>query len=143
MPDYSSPIYSKILRTIEMNYSKSLYIEQVFPVIEFVLNSKKASISELAQLSIEVFCNYLDINSTLKTTSIHSIYEKHLQKEHKLISIATTEGATDYHNAIGGINLYRKEGFTKHSINLKFLQSFLFETLILMRIIYLSIQLLT
>ncbi|HLX54730.1 MAG TPA: WbqC family protein, partial [Aquella sp.] len=93
-----------------------------FPVIERIISYEENNLFAFILNSLNVLKSYLGINTTLKISS--SIPIDHLSKaEKKVIEICRCRGATTYINPIGGLNLYSKEFFREHRIELKFIKS--------------------
>ncbi len=121
--DWSSPDIAKFLETVKYNYGNSPYFDDVFRIINKVLNAKKNKISELSELSVRLFCEYLSIETEMKTSSQIDIYNKNLKSSARIIDIVNNENCGQYINAIGGMDLYSKEEFAKNGIELNFLKS--------------------
>lgn len=113
---------SKFLLTVAQNYKKAPYFRDVFLVVETVLNSEAANISQLAIASVVAVSNYLGLQTEFITAS-EAYQNKDLERQERLIDICKKENATHYINALGGKDLYSKEDFKKKNIDLKFIQS--------------------
>src|SRR5579863_5518706 len=112
----------KVLNKIVESYRKAKHFENVFPVIERIISYEENNLFAFILNSLNVLKSYLGINTTLKISS--SIPIDHLSKaEKKVIEICRCRGATTYINPIGGLNLYSKEFFREHRIELKFIKS--------------------
>ena len=119
--DSSSNWKTKTLKKVEMAYQKAPHFKKAFYLIENVVNQNQTHISKLAFKSLQEICNYLDITTYLKPSSV--IYENsHLKSQDRIIDICNKENADHYINPIGGINLYSEESFLKHKIHLSFLK---------------------
>jgi hypothetical protein len=121
MIDWQNKDISKLVKTLQMNYSKAKYKDDVLDIVSKILDSKVDTISELALVSLQQFCNYLDIDTTFKVSSIER-YEKTDDRVKNLVNICYAEGAHHYVNPIGGTKLYNKEEFRSHGIRLNFLE---------------------
>lgn len=121
MIDWQNKDISKLVKTLQMNYSKAKYRDDVLDIVSKILDSKVDTISELALVSLQQFCNYLDIDTTFKVSSIER-YEKTDDRVKNLVNICYAEGAHHYVNPIGGTKLYNKEEFRSHGIRLNFLE---------------------
>lgn len=118
--DWGNREIEKLLKTINMSYSKSKYKAQVFNLLEEIFHEKPKFISDLSLKSLKVFSNYLEIHTCFKTSS-HENYVKTEDRVKNLINICHAEKARSYINSIGGTKLYRKEEFAEYGLNLSFL----------------------
>jgi hypothetical protein len=113
---------NKLLRTIKQNYSKAPFYKDVFPLLEEILVNKEKDLSRFIGFSLIGVSRYLDINTNfLYSSDLHN--DKSLKAQERIIEISKILNATDYINAIGGIELYDKEVFSQNDINLSFLKS--------------------
>ena len=140
----SKPWPRKMLNTILLNYKKAPFFDEVYPVVERVITSKVKLLTELNARSIIDVSRYLNITTEITTdTSKYSHLEETLvnsalaisqrfpsiklcnpeKKVIRVIEICRAEGAEVFVNAIGGQALYDKEEFTRHGIELLFLQT--------------------
>ncbi len=133
----------KILHSIFLNYKKAKYFDEVYPLIEFVVNYPTSKLTELNYLSITQVCKYLRV-----TTAIEIGSEKYVDLESKLerdvldkndfpgisitnlerktlrvLSICKNENADTFINSIGGRSLYSKQEFKKNGISLYFVNT--------------------
>jgi hypothetical protein len=134
----------KILKSIFYNYRNRPFFEEIYPLIERVINSDVKFLSELNFYSIIVVSNYLDIKTNITTDT-----SKYLELENKLsceradlfslfpsiklnkperkvvraIEICRSEGANIFINAIGGQTLYDKAEFLRNNIKILFVKT--------------------
>ncbi|MBI5965708.1 MAG: WbqC family protein [Chloroflexi bacterium] len=134
----------KILKSIFYSYKPSPFFDEIYPLVERVLNAEVSFLTELNSKSIIEVCNYLDIKTEINTDT-----SRYLQLEEKLsndgleisarfpsiklddpekkvirvIEICRKEGAEIFINAIGGRDLYNKEEFESSGIKLLFIQT--------------------
>lgn len=114
--------FSKFLKTIEMNYKKSPYFSDVYPVIQSICDYPNKNLAAFVSYSIQTIANYLELPTTILRSS--SIQKKTaLKAEEKIIDICKQLHATTYINAIGGKELYAKQNFEKENIELQFLKT--------------------
>tara|TARA_Y100001970_G_scaffold76688_1_gene97356 strand:- start:53530 stop:54195 length:666 start_codon:yes stop_codon:yes gene_type:complete len=118
--DWENREINKLLKTVNMSYSKSKYREQIFNLLEEIFYEKPRFISDLSLKSLKVFSDYLEIQTCFKVSS-HENYVKTGDRVKNLINICHAEKASSYINSIGGTSLYRKEEFAEHGLNLGFL----------------------
>lgn len=112
----------KLLKSIESCYKKAPYYLIVFPIIEDIITHKEKNLAKYLQYSIEKVCEYLDIKTDIV---ISSTIDKNneLKGEEKVIEICKLLGATEYYNAIGGVELYSYEDFLSKDLKLRFLKT--------------------
>jgi len=123
-----SPSFNKtrLLNQLKQSYGKAPYFEQVFPVIERVIEYDEVNLFDYIHFSIVELCLYLGIDTEIVKSSCISI-DHALQGQDKVIALCEAAGAQTYINAIGGQELYAKKDFSVHGIDLKFIQSKPFE----------------
>ena len=116
----------KLLKTIEMSYKKAPYFDNVYPIIEDILNNKEKNLAKFIGYSLEQISSYLKLNTKF-------IYSSDIEKDNslkaqdKILDICKKLNATSYMNAIGGQELYSKEIFKENGIELYFLKTELLE----------------
>lgn len=111
----------KQLATIEAAYKRAPYFDQVYSIVERVYMSDKTKLSERLFESIQLVCNYLDIETELILSSDLN-KNNELKGKDKVISICKILNADTYVNAIGGRELYVKDEFKENGIDLFFLK---------------------
>lgn len=112
----------KFLQTLEQNYKKAPFFNEVFKFVKETLSEKNETISELAINSIQKSVTYLDLRTVFQTSS-ESYQNRGMERQERLIDICKQENATHYINALGGQELYKKEDFQKEGIRLSFIKS--------------------
>lgn len=118
-----NPVYKrKLLKKIELNYNKSPFYNEVYPLIEGIIMQKEKMLSRYLEHSIKVICNYLEID-TIIIKSSDIIKNNNLNGKYKVIDICERLSATEYINPIGGKNLYSTEEFKLRDLTLNFLES--------------------
>lgn len=115
-------LQEKNLRMIEAAYHKAPYFNEVFSLVEQIIYSDKEILSEYIYDSFLVICRYLQIETELIMSS-HIEKDNSLKGQKKILSICELLGATEYYNAIGGMDLYSRQEFQKNHISLYFLKS--------------------
>ena len=112
----------KILRTIELSYSKAPYFKEIFPIIEEILNQEEKNLAKFIGYSLEKISNYLKIDTKfLYSSSIKK--DNTLKAQNKILDICSKLDAKNYINTIGGVNLYDEDRFKKEGIDLNFLKA--------------------
>jgi WbqC-like protein family len=117
-----SPEVAKLLAQIASSYKKSPHFEEVFPVLQGVLQAEVRQISELAQLSVVEVCHYLGMPARFVQSSIFSPQTRGMEKADRLIQITKDAGHKHYINAPGGKELYTKPYFAAQGVELSFIQ---------------------
>ncbi|MEB1142860.1 WbqC family protein [Citrobacter freundii] len=111
---------NKIITTIEQAYKKSIFYDEVFPVVYDVLSNEYDLISDLATSSLLSIKNKLNIEAEVVLTS--SNYKNDgLTAQERVIDINVKENASTYINAEGGRLLYDRHAFKLNGVNLKFI----------------------
>lgn len=112
---------NKFLKTIQSNYSKAPYFENIFELINSIIGNDFETIDELAVHSIKKTAEYLGIKTDFVISS-ECYQNKGMEKQSRLIDVCKQEKASQYINAIGGRELYTKEAFAKEGIQLSFIE---------------------
>ncbi len=113
----------KFLKSLEQNYTKAPYFKSTYELIKKSLDGgENKTISELASLSIENVAHHLGIKTKFNVSSVKYANSKESDRTDRLLHISKELGATKYINALGGQELYNKNDFLKHRIDLKFLK---------------------
>jgi len=112
----------KWLKTIEQGYSSAPFFSEVYPLIEKISMSNEQNLSNFLQFQLEQIAKYLNIKTRVKKSSE---IEKNcsLKGQDKVIAICKALKTTNYLNAIGGKELYKKEDFRANKIILNFVRS--------------------
>lgn len=113
---------NKNLKTIYMAYHKAPYFEKVNFLLEKILETQTDNLAEYVINSIRCVAEYLEIKTEIVISSLLSKSNK-LKGQDKVIEICKKLNATDYYNAIGGMDLYSFYEFKKNGINLSFLKT--------------------
>ena len=112
----------KMIRTIELAYKKAPFFLEVFSAFKKILESKNETISQLNANLIIAVCQYLCIDTSIQLSS--SIYEnKNLNGQERILDICLKEGAKQYINPIGGVDLYDSNYFDKAGVKINFIKS--------------------
>ncbi len=112
----------KLLLTISNNYHKAPYYDDVFPMLERTVNDMQGILSEYLYRTFVSVTEYLEIKTKFILSS-NIEKDNELKGKYKVIDICKRLGATDYINAIGGMDLYDYESFEKEGIRLSFLKT--------------------
>jgi hypothetical protein len=118
----------KLLNQLKGAYRRAPYFEQTFPLIEKVVRYSEPNLFLFLHNSIVQVCTHLGITTKIMVSS-EVVIDHSLQAQDKVLALCEALGATTYINAIGGMGLYTRELFLEKGIDLKFVQSKLFEYL--------------
>jgi hypothetical protein len=111
----------KLLRKINEAYKKAPEFKNVFPLVENVINSNEENLFKFIYYSLQQLCTYLGIKTEFIISSTIPINHQ-LKAQDKVIAICNALQADEYINPIGGVELYSKEIFKQHAIELKFMR---------------------
>ena len=93
----------KAVKTIESNYKKSKYYEEVFPFIQSLLISNKSN--KLAEFNINIITAICEkIGITTKMINASSLKEMNGKKDEMLLNICKSMDATEYTSPPGSSN---------------------------------------
>jgi hypothetical protein len=102
-------------------YRNALEYSAFMPILENIIRCPSENLFDYIRNSIEKVCSYLELKTPLIVCS--SIDCDHsLKATDRVQAICKALGAETYINPPGGIELYAKEDFERHGLNLKFLQ---------------------
>ena len=117
---------NKLLNQIIGAYRHAPQFKETLPLIEKIIQIPEKNHFKFLYNSILQTCNYLDISTKIVASSSIPI-DHSLQAQDKVLAICKSLNAKTYINAIGGIDLYKKEEFINFGVELKFIQSTLLE----------------
>lgn len=110
------------LRTLEYNYKKAPFYNKVIKLLSDILTNNYCSISKMATQSIYLTCDYLNIECQFNISGELNIGND-LSGTERILEICLEVGATKYINPIGGVDLYSKDTFIQHGVDLSFIKS--------------------
>ena len=113
---------SKLLRTIEINYRKAPFFADVFPIMESILQYEDKNLARYLGNSLVRIAEYLRFDTEFSYMSDLK-RDTSLKAQDMVINVCTIMEATDYINAIGGMELYDKKIFKENGIDLFFLKT--------------------
>lgn len=114
--------FDSFKKMLQINYTKAPYFKQIMELILKMINFNKLNLALFIANTIKVINEYLEINTNIILSS-ELKKDDSLKGKDKVISICKLLNATDYVNAIGGIELYDKQDFASNGINLHFLKT--------------------
>ena len=111
-----------MLNQLEGSYRKAPFFKTAFPVVTSILQAERRNLFEYIYQSIQKLADFLQVKTPLVISSSIGI-DHSLRGEDKVLAICRTMRATDYVNAIGGLELYSKANFLAHRISLEFIKT--------------------
>ncbi len=141
--DNREPWQFRLQRLIEMNYRRSPFFSEIFPLIESILNRSQDQISTLNSETLRMICAYLEIETELLVSGDEfedlesdlgftgEMLPEYVKPDSasgnlrtlRILDICKLQGANIYVNAIGGRSLYDKKTFEQNGIHLLFVHS--------------------
>jgi hypothetical protein len=113
----------KFLRSIEQSYKKAHNFDEIYHLIKKVFEINYKYISDLCIYSVELISNYLALNVGFEKSSEKYSNSKGFDKADRLINICQLNEVNTYINPSGGKELYQKETFKEHNIDLLFIEN--------------------
>lgn len=134
----------KMIKTIYFNYKKAPYFEDIFPLIEDIINFDTEYLTQLNSKSIIDICNFLEIDTRIDNTVTYSSkledklsfpaedlpthfkeYElnNYVRKVIRVFEICKFEKSSVFINAIGGKELYHREEFNRNDLAVFFINT--------------------
>lgn len=113
----------KFMRSVEEAYRKAPFFKEAFSVIERTLNADVTAVSALAETSVKLVCEYLQVQKNFLTSSLAFPETASLERADRLVTICKKLNANHYINPKGGMQLYSKEFFAGNGIVLNFINS--------------------
>ena len=111
-----------LLKTITLSYKNAQYFQQIFPLVQEIINQKEPNLAKNIKYSLDKICSYLSISTKIIISSDID-KDNDLKGQDKIIEICKKLGATNYTNAIGGKELYNKDVFLDNNIELNFIST--------------------
>ena len=118
-----SPVFAKerrkILGKIKANYRKTPFFEETYPLVERCFICEETNLFDFIYSSIVVIKDHLGIGTELIVSSLLPI-DHTLKNKYKLWALSEHLGIHDYINPFGGMELYEKDEFRTHGMDLSF-----------------------
>ena len=118
--DWSRNFQKKVIRSLENSYYKAPYKDKMLELMSHILSEPLDSVADLSLKSIKTFCDYLSINTVIKTASSLNL-QRLGDKTLDLLQIIHSQNANVYINPIGGTSLYQKSEFYDRGVILLFI----------------------
>lgn len=112
----------KLLKTIKEAYGKAPYFQDVFSLVEKIINDSESNLATNLTNSIKEICAYLNIQTEIILSSELEKNE-HLKGQDKILEICGLFSADEYLNAAGGLLLYSPLDFQVQGIELKIIKT--------------------
>ncbi|WP_435213924.1 WbqC family protein [Luminiphilus sp. nBUS_16] len=116
----------KLLAQFRGAYSRAPNFDDVYALLESVINCNQENLAQYVYNSILAVCKYLDITTKICLSSGVRIDHELIGQE-KVIAMCETLGASTYINLPGGSKIYDKTQFGRYNVALKFLDPLLTE----------------
>lgn len=114
--------FSKLLKTISMAYKKAPYYKQTISLLESIFGYEDKNLARFVGNSIETVSKWLGFDTEFVYSSALD-NDKALRRQDKIIDICENVGAGYYFDSTGALELYEKETFKNHGIQLQFIKS--------------------
>lgn len=114
--------FNKFIKTLSMAYSWAPYKDAVLPLVQRICDYKDKNLARFIGNSLKEISEYLGITTKLLYSS-DLRKDTQLKAQDKVIAICEELGADTYINAIGGQELYSRDDFEPHGIDLKFMKN--------------------
>lgn len=124
---YNEKWLKQFYSTLEFNYKKAPFFDEIYPLIKYVLNIKPKTIADLTIESILQISNHLSLSTVFERSSDKYSATKGMEKADRLIEICKLNKADVYINPAGGKELYHKIYFKERGVQLNFINNHLFE----------------
>jgi hypothetical protein len=101
-------------------YRKAPQFDAALPLLERVLLNPATNLFDYLWHGIHAVRNHLGLQTELVRSSAIAIDHEGLKAQDKVLALCEALGASTYINAIGGLELYRREAFAARGIELRF-----------------------
>jgi WbqC-like protein family len=112
----------KLVRRLRAAYEHAPFFSANFPVIEEIIHFSSRNLFEYIANSVDKMCTWLGIGTVIKKASTIAI-DRTLKAEDKVVTLCEALAASEYINLSGGLELYSREHFASHGIELRFIKS--------------------
>lgn len=116
----------KLLNRLAAAYRRAPCFETVLPLLQRILKHGEDNLFSFIYSSLHEICGWIGLDTPLIPSSTLQVNHS-LAGQDRVLAICHHLGAEEYINAIGGRELYSRDEFAAHGINLQFLQSHLVE----------------
>lgn len=112
----------KLMNRIKGAYAKAPFYVETLPLLERVFLQEERNLFAFIHHSVVEICDHLEIGTRIVSSSEVEI-DHSLRSQDKVVAICQAFQADTYINPIGGQELYAKEAFRDHGLELLFLQT--------------------
>lgn len=112
----------KVLRQIEVAYRRAPQFESTFELLTECLACDDDRVAPFVTQALRACCRNLGIETPFRMAS-QLDDDKSLRGQERVLSLCRHMGATHYVNAIGGMELYDKQTYAAHGLQLSFLKT--------------------
>ncbi|MCX7147495.1 MAG: WbqC family protein [Sulfuritalea sp.] len=116
----------KLLNQFKEAYRRAPHFDRTFSLIEEIVRHADTNLFRFLHHSIVKTCQHLEIGTEIRISSEIAI-DHSLKSQAKVLALCAAAGTDTYINAIGGLDLYDRDGFRAQGIQLKFISSKPFE----------------
>lgn len=113
----------KLLRTIEVNYRKAPFFQDIFPMVEEILNYEDKNLARYIGNSLLKIADYLHFDTKFIYSSEIEGKDDSLRFQDRVLNLCSVLKVTEYVNLGARTPLYSKEVFKEHGIDLYYIQS--------------------
>lgn len=111
-----------ILERLREVYVSAPYFDSVYAMVESCFVDSNMNAAKFIEHCLQTCCNFLEIETKLRTSSDLSLNTESLRAQERVVSIVSCSGANRYINASGGRHLYDKDIFKQGGIELLFIE---------------------
>jgi len=115
----------KFLRSIFLAYKKAPMFDEVYTLIERIINHSEKNLASFLGNQLKLVNNHLGIDTKLISSEIYN--NQDLKGQERILDICEKESAHHYVNPIGGQELYDHKSFETRNMSLSFLKTTPFE----------------
>ena len=116
-PKWKKQFYASLVQS----YKKAPNFDLVYDLVTTIMDKEYNSIADLTCSSVKEVSNFLGLSTVFKLSSEEFPETKGLERADRLITITKKLCARQYINPAGGSELYTKDYFSKHNIELSFI----------------------
>jgi hypothetical protein len=117
---------NKLLSQFKGAYSRAPYFVKTFQLVERIISYEEENLFKYIHHSLLEICSHLCLETEIKVSSGIAINHE-LKAQEKVIALCEAMRADKYINSIGGTELYSREEFLAHGIELQFIKTKPFE----------------
>lgn len=112
----------RFINQVKSSYNKSPFFEDVFPVIEKIINNNEKNLSKFILKSLLDINSYIGIKTPIYVSS-EIKKNNELKSQDRVLDICKNTNTTTYINPIGGTLLYDKNQFSQNKVDLFFIKT--------------------